>query len=107
MSIFWPPQGYLWVKRPGFDRVSWDYVGSLQLIGVGNTDGIASLRTSLPGYPLGIFAAINNDTDTAVVSWDKIFSAMGLSCDGQMVAPAAQPTEVEVEETAVVDQVLK
>lgn len=71
-----------------FDRVSWDHLGSLQLIGVGNTDGIASLRTSLPGYPLGVFAAINDDTDAAVVGWDKVFAAMGLSCDGQTAAPA-------------------
>jgi myo-inositol-hexaphosphate 3-phosphohydrolase len=75
-----------------FDRVSWDYLGNLQLMGVGNTDGIASLQTSLPGYPLGVFAAINDDTDTAIVGWDKIFAAMGLRCDGQTVTPAAQLT---------------
>jgi myo-inositol-hexaphosphate 3-phosphohydrolase len=77
-----------------FDRVSWEYLGNLQLAGVGNTDGIASLRTSLPGYPLGVFAAINDDTDVALVGWDKIFAAMELSCDGQTVAPAMQPTAV-------------
>lgn len=89
-----------------FDRVSWDYLGNLQLTGVGNTDGIASLQTSLPGYPLGVFAAINDDTDTAVVGWDTIFGAMGLGCDGQVAAPVAQPTAEAVEETAVLPTVV-
>lgn len=63
-----------------FDRDSWRYLGSLHITGVGNTDGIASLQRSLPGYPLGIFAAINDDTHTALVGWDRIFAATGLAC---------------------------
>ena len=64
-----------------FDRVSWEHVGTLHLEGVGNTDGIASLQTSLPGYPLGLFAAVNDDTETAVVGWDKVLVTMGVGCE--------------------------
>lgn len=63
-----------------FDRESWDHVGTLHLEGVGNTDGIASLPTSLPGYPLGLLAVIHDDTETAVVGWDKILAGMGVGC---------------------------
>jgi myo-inositol-hexaphosphate 3-phosphohydrolase len=64
-----------------FDRISWRYLGRLRMTGVGNTDGIASLQEELPGYPLGIFAAINDDTNVALVGWDEIFSTTGLACN--------------------------
>lgn len=64
-----------------FDRVSWDHLGTLRLSGVGNTDGIASTQRALPAYPLGLFAAVDDDTRTAGIGWDKILSSLGLSCD--------------------------
>jgi myo-inositol-hexaphosphate 3-phosphohydrolase len=64
-----------------FNRQTWEHLGTVQINGVFGTDGIASTQRSLPEYPLGIFAAINNDTSTAGVGWDKIFDATGLSCE--------------------------
>lgn len=63
-----------------FDRQTWEYLGSLRIEGVSNTDGIASTQQVLPAYPLGIFAAINDDDTTVGVGWDKILTAAGLSC---------------------------
>ena len=57
-----------------FDRVTWEYLGTVRITGVSNTDGIASYPYPLPDYPLGIFAAINNDKSVAIVGWDKIFN---------------------------------
>lgn len=59
-----------------FDRLTWAHIGTLRLTGVSNTDGIASTQKPLPGYPLGLFAAINNDTTTALLGWDVIFGAL-------------------------------
>ena len=72
-----------------FDRQSWDYLGTLLINGVSNTDGVASTQQALPGYPMGIFAAINNDTSTVGVGWDKVLAAMGLACDN---SSAVSPT---------------
>jgi hypothetical protein len=74
-----------------FDRVSWEHVGTLHLEGVGNTDGIASLQASLPGYPLGLFAAIDDDTETAVVGWDKVLAGMGIGCEETAVSILPSP----------------
>jgi myo-inositol-hexaphosphate 3-phosphohydrolase len=63
-----------------FDRETWRHLGALELDGVAKTDGIASTQTALPGYPLGIFAAVDDDKSTAIVGWDKIFEATGLGC---------------------------
>jgi ELWxxDGT repeat protein len=60
-----------------FDRQTWAHLGALRLTGVSNTDGIASTQRALPGYPLGVFAAIDNDTATVIVGWDTIFAALG------------------------------
>jgi myo-inositol-hexaphosphate 3-phosphohydrolase len=57
-----------------FDRVTWKHLGKLNITGVSNTDGIASYPYPLPGFPMGIFAALNNDTQVAIVGWEKIFS---------------------------------
>jgi hypothetical protein len=62
-----------------FDRQTWGHLGTLRLQGVSNTDGIASTQQSMPGYPLGLFAAINNDTTTAALGWDVIFQAVGFN----------------------------
>ena len=63
-----------------FDRQTWQHLGSLRIEGVSNTDGIASTQQVLPGYPLGIFAAINDDDTIVGVGWDKILTATGLKC---------------------------
>jgi hypothetical protein len=57
-----------------FDRITWEHLGTLRINGVANTDGIASYPYPLPGYPLGVFAAIDNDQSVAIVGWDKIFA---------------------------------
>jgi hypothetical protein len=64
-----------------FDRQTWVHLGTLQIEGVSNTDGIASTQQALPDYPLGIFAAINDDETTIGVGWDVVLSATRLSCD--------------------------
>ena len=56
-----------------FDRVTWEHFGTLNITGVSNTDGIASYPYPLPDYPLGVFAALNNDSTIVLVGWDKIF----------------------------------
>ncbi len=48
--------------------------------GVSNTDGIASTQRPLPDYPLGLFAAIDDDRRVAAVGWDVILSVTGLAC---------------------------
>ena len=79
-----------------FDRQTWAHLGRLRLQGVSNTDGIASTQRALPDYPLGVFAAINNDTSTAVVGWDAIFTAIGwdLAPETVRITPATTgPTD--------------
>ncbi len=63
-----------------FDRVSWRHLGTLQLEGVDNTDGIASTQQPLPGFPLGLFAAVHDDRSVQLVGWDVILEATGLAC---------------------------
>lgn len=64
-----------------FHRQTWEHLGVLNIEGVANTDGIGSTQQPLPDYPLGLFAAVHDDTATAGVGWDKILAATGLSCD--------------------------
>jgi myo-inositol-hexaphosphate 3-phosphohydrolase len=66
-----------------FDRKSWLRLGVFRIKGVSNTDGIASTQRALPDYPLGIFAAVNNDTSVVGVGWDSILKAMGIKFSGQ------------------------
>jgi hypothetical protein len=61
-----------------FDRKSWKHVGTVRIEGVSNTDGIASTQQALPCYPLGLFAAVNNDTSVVGVGWHTIFEAIAL-----------------------------
>jgi hypothetical protein len=56
-----------------YDRETWEYYGNLKVTGVSNTDGIASFPYSTPAYPMGVFAAINNDATTVIVDWETIF----------------------------------
>ncbi|HEX6383057.1 MAG TPA: phytase [Anaerolineae bacterium] len=69
-----------------FDRQTWVHLATLNIAGVSNTDGIASTQRSLPGYPLGIFAAINDDTSVAGVGWDVVLNALDLSCSTSAAA---------------------
>ena len=59
-----------------FDRRSWAHLGTFRINGVNNTDGIASTQKALPGYPLGVFAAIDDDTSTVIVGWQTILEAI-------------------------------
>ena len=63
-----------------FDRRTWEHLGTLQIEGVWNTDGLASTQQPLPDYPLGILAAVHDDKTTVGVGWDKFFEASGVSC---------------------------
>lgn len=74
-----------------FDRVTWAHLGTLRLTGVSNTDGIASTQRPMPGFPMGMFAGIDNDTSTACVGWDAIFAAMGLDLPPEAARIAAPP----------------
>lgn len=59
-----------------FDRETWAHAGVLNIGSVKNSDGIASSQVPYPDYPMGIFAAVDNDSRTALVGWDVIFKAM-------------------------------
>ena len=61
-----------------FDRQTWEHLGTLNIEGVGNTDGICSSQRPLPGYPLGFFAAIHDDQALAIVKWETVLKALGL-----------------------------
>jgi hypothetical protein len=63
-----------------FNRETWEHLGALRMQGVSNTDGIASTQRPLSGYPLGLFAAIDDDTATAGVGWETVLEATGLRC---------------------------
>jgi len=63
-----------------FDRQSWQHLGTLNINGVSNTDGLASTQQAMSGYPSGILAAINNDSQAVGVGWDKVLTALDLSC---------------------------
>ena len=82
-----------------FDRETWFHLGTLRIEGVSNTDGIASTQLPMPGYPLGLFAAINNDTTTVGLGWDLIFNAIGLNPAPKVsaITPSGSgPTDAEV-----------
>jgi WD40 repeat protein len=64
-----------------FDRITWEHLGTLRISGVSNTDGIASYPYPLPDYPLGVFAAIDDDHSTAIVGWDTIFEEILATTD--------------------------
>ena len=66
-----------------FDRKSWLRLGGFRIKGVSNTDGIASTQRALPDYPLGVFAAVNDDTSVVCVGWDSILRAMGIKLSDQ------------------------
>lgn len=63
-----------------YDRQTWAHLGGVRLLGVSNTDGIGSTQPPLPDYPLGLFAAVDDDRRVAGIGWHDIFAATGLSC---------------------------
>jgi hypothetical protein len=65
-----------------FDRESWQHLGALRVSGVDYTDGVASTQIALPGFPLGIFTAVDSDRAVYGVGWDAVFEATGLQCSG-------------------------
>jgi hypothetical protein len=74
-----------------FDRRTWQHLGTLELTGVTNTDGIASTQRALPGLPGGLFAAIDDDATTVGVGWHRILAATGLACPFPPAVPALSP----------------
>lgn len=63
-----------------FNRKTKEHLGTLNISGVSNTDGIASTQQASPEYPSGLLAVINDDTSTVGVGWDTILEKTGLSC---------------------------
>jgi myo-inositol-hexaphosphate 3-phosphohydrolase len=63
-----------------FDRETWQHLGTFRLSGVGNTDGLGSTQIALPGYPLGLFTAVNDDSAVAGIGWDQVLDMMDLIC---------------------------
>jgi 3-phytase len=66
-----------------FDRQTKEHLGAFRLTGVSNTDGIGSTQQAMPMYPLGVFAAVNDDRSVAGIGWDSILEATGISCASQ------------------------
>lgn len=64
-----------------FDRETREYLGAVRIEGVNNTDGTASTQQPSPAYPMGLFAAIDDDQSAVGVQWSIIFQKTGLSCD--------------------------
>ena len=63
-----------------FHRSTKGHLGTINIPGVNNTDGIAITQQASPEYPLGLLAVIDDDTSTVGVGWDTIFEKTGLSC---------------------------
>jgi myo-inositol-hexaphosphate 3-phosphohydrolase len=87
-----------------FDRETWSHLGTLRIEGVSNTDGIASTQLAMPGYPLGLFAAINNDSTTVGLGWDVIFDAIGVDPSPKVIGITPKdsgPTDAKVMDFAV------
>lgn len=65
-----------------YDRRSWTHLGTFKLKMPGGgqfvyrTDGIGTTQQASTAYPSGIFAAIQADTSTVGIGWNKIFSAI-------------------------------
>jgi hypothetical protein len=63
-----------------FDRASGRFLGTLEIAGANHTDGIASTQQALPGYPQGMFVAVDDDAATVGVGWSDVLAATGLGC---------------------------
>ena len=64
-----------------YDRQTFDHVGVLKLTGVNNTDGIVLTQQSSGLYPSGVFAAIDDDATTALISWRTVMDETGIATD--------------------------
>ena len=60
-----------------YDRETFDHVGVLKLAGVNNTDGIALTQQPSALFPAGVFAAIDDDATTALISWQTVLDEIG------------------------------
>jgi hypothetical protein len=65
-----------------FHRNTKEHLGTINISGVNNTDGISIMQQPSPEYPMGLLAVIDDDTSTVGVGWDTIFEKTGLSCGG-------------------------
>ena len=63
-----------------FNRKTKEHLGTINIKGVANTDGIAISQQASPNYPFGLLAVIADDKSTVGVGWDTIFEKSGLSC---------------------------
>lgn len=63
-----------------FHRRTKQHLGTINIPGVNNTDGIAITQQGSPEYPLGLLAVIDDDTSTVGVGWESILPKTGLSC---------------------------
>lgn len=63
-----------------FDRRSKAHLGTVQIEGVNNTDGIESTQQSSPAYSMGLFTAIDDDESTVGVAWSIMLQKTGLTC---------------------------
>ena len=61
-----------------FDRKTWKHLGTLNIEGVSNTDGLCSTQRPIPGYPMGFFSAIHDDQALAIVKWETVLAALKL-----------------------------
>lgn len=84
-----------------FDRQSWQHLGTLNINGVSNTDGLASTQQAMKGYPSGILAAINNDSLAVGVGWDKVLTALDLSCQAPVSITRATFIDENLTQSAV------
>ena len=60
-------------EQPGLITVT------MKIDGVDNSSGVASFPYPVPGYPMGIFAATNDDNSVVLVSWEKIFTQIQIN----------------------------
>ena len=65
-----------------FHRRTKAHLGTINIPGVNNTDGISITQQVSSEYPLGLLAVIDDDTSTVGVGWDTILQKTGLSCGG-------------------------
>ena len=63
-----------------FNRETKEYLGTLNISGVSNTDGISITQQASTDYPFGLLAVIDDDTSTVGVGWDTILDKTGVSC---------------------------
>jgi 3-phytase len=63
-----------------FDRGSLAHVGSFEIEGVLNTDGIALTQQSFGPFKGGVFYAVHDDGNVAAATWQDIAQSLNLTC---------------------------